>query len=230
MFKPSRLVDLSHSIIPDQEEYRLELDTRLTNEWPQFAQYECQDGEWYIISEVTMNTHVGTHIEFPYHHIKTDADATQYPLERLIGDAVVIDISAWANNQEIDLAGLREVSKDLLREGDIAFFYTGNDRFYRTSGQHNRPWFAPDAIEWLAKEKKISVMGVDTSGIEVRNPDGSAFQGQPNHLILLSEGIALVEYLANLDKFVNQRFIAFILPVKIQGAEAFPVRVIGIQL
>jgi len=72
-------------------------------------------------------------------------------------------------------------------------------------------------------------MGVDTSGIEVRNPDGSASIGQPNHEALLSKGIALVEYLANLGEFLNQRFYTFILPPKIKGAESFPVRVIGVQ-
>jgi kynurenine formamidase len=38
-----------------------------------------------------------------------------------------------------------------------------------------------------------------------------------------------VEYLANLGEFLNRRFTAFILPVKIAKLEAFPVRVIGIE-
>ncbi len=64
---------------------------------------------------------------------------------------------------------------------------------------------------------------------EVRNPDGGPFAGQPNHERLLCAGIPLVEYLANLQEFLNQRFTAFVLPVKVAGLEAFPVRVIGIE-
>ena len=226
---PKRIVDLSHVVVPGQEEYRLELDTRLTSDWPQFAQYQRPNDEWYIISEVHMNTHVGTHVELPYHHFKDGPDAAAYPLERLAGEAAVVDISAWGHNQRIDLEGLQQRAAGLLRPGDIAYFYTGFDRYYRTPHQHNRPWFDAAAVRWLAQEMQVKVMGVDTSGIEVRNPDGSPSIGQPNHELLLGAGAALVEYMAHLEAFLNQRFYTYILPIKIAGAEAFPARVIGVQ-
>lgn len=226
---PKRIVDLSHIIIPGEEEYRLDIDTRLTTGWPQFAQYQRPNDEWYIISEITMNTHVGTHVELPYHHIKNGQDASTYPLEKLVGEACVIDISCWGHNERIDLEGLMQRCEGSLKPGDIAYFYTGFDRYYRTHKQHNRPWFATECIDWLANEVGIKVMGVDTSGIEIRNPDGSPSVGQPNHEVLLGKGIALVEYMANLSEFLNQRFYTYILPVKVRGAESFPVRVIGVQ-
>jgi arylformamidase len=227
--KIKRLVDLSHTIVPGQEEYRLEADTRFTEQWPQFAQYERKNDAWYLISEVTLNTHVGTHIEFPYHHVREGLDAATFPLDGLVGEAVVVDISAWGHNQQIDLPGLQRAAGDLIHPGDMAFFYTGFDRYYRTPQQHNRPWFTTDAIRWLAHEARIKAMGVDTSGIEVRAPDGSASLGQPNHELLLGAGIPLLEYMANLGELLNQRFWAFVLPVKIAGLEAFPVRVAGVQ-
>jgi arylformamidase len=156
-------------------------------------------------------------------------DAATFPLEGLVGEAVVVDISAYGHNARIELEGLRRCAEGLLRQGDIAFFYTGFDRFYRTPRQHDRPWFTTEAIAWLAEEVKIKMMGVDTSGIEVRNEDGSPFAGQPNHERLLCAGIPLVEYLANLGELRNQRFMAFVLPVKVKGLEAFPVRVVGVQ-
>ena len=227
--KPKRIVDLSHTLYPGKEEYRLDTDTRFTEQWPQFAQYQRVNDAWYLISEVHFNTHVGTHVELPYHHCREGADAATYPVEKLIGEAVVIDISAYGNNERIDLPGLQRCCEGLLRRGDIAFFYTGFDKYYRSDKQHHRPWFSTESIIWLADEVGIQVMGVDTSGIEVRNPDGSAFHGQPNHERLLCAGIPLVEYLAHLEAFLNQRFMAFILPVKIATLEAFPVRVVGID-
>jgi arylformamidase len=224
-----RIVDLSHTVIPGQEEYRLEVDTRFTDEWPQFAKYRRVNDAWYLISEVTMNTHVGTHVELPYHHCREGLDAATFPLEGLVGEAVVVDISAYGPNARIDLQGLQRCTQGLLRKGDIAFFYTGFDRFYRTPRQHDRPWFTTEAIGWLAEEMKIAMMGVDTSGIEVRNADGSPFHGQPNHERLLCAGIPLVEYLANLGELLKERFMAFVLPVKVVGLEAFPVRVVGVQ-
>lgn len=227
--KPKRIVDFSHTLFPGEEEYRLEVDTRFTEEWPQFAQYRRLADAWYLISEVTLNTHVGTHIELPYHHCRDGLDAATFPLANLVGDAVVIDISAYGHNDRIDLQGLQQCAGDRLRSGDIAFFYTGFDRYYRTPQQHNRPWFTTEAIGWLVDEARIKVMGVDTSGIEVRTADGRPLAGQPNHERLLCAGIPLVEFLTNLGECLNQRFMACILPVKVMKLEAFPVRVIGIQ-
>lgn len=226
MMKLGRVIDLSHTIIPAREEYRMEINTRFTEQWEQFSKYEREDDDWYIISEVTMNTHVGTHIEFPYHHVKDGQDVATFPLENLIGEAIVLDISAWReNNSKITLEDLKQVAAGRIRPGDIVYFYTGNDEYYGTERQHHRPWFTTDSIEWLAHEAKIRVMGVDTSGHEVRLPD---VKGQPNHKVLLRAGIPLVEYLTNLKLLVNKRFLTFILPLKIVGAEAFPVRVIGL--
>ena len=73
-------------------------------------------------------------------------------------------------------------------------------------------------------------MGVDTSGHEVRTETGRNDYGQPNHETLLEADIPLVEYLTNLDKLLDKRFVTFILPVKITGAEAFPVRIVAFEL
>lgn len=223
----SRLFDLSHTLIPGKEEYRLEIDTRFTEQWTHFAKYPRAINQWYILSEVCFSTHVGTHIEFPYHHIKDGLDASRFPLEGLIGEGIVVDISTWGHNDCISLVDTQKNCNNRICPGDILFFYTGLDRFYYTDKRHHRPWFTTEAIHWLV-DCKIKVLGIDTSGIEVRNPDGSVFNGQPNHEILLGAGIPLVEYLTNLKELINQRFQTYILPVKMEGAEAFPVRVIAI--
>jgi arylformamidase len=223
-----RITDLSHLIIPGKEEYRLEIDTRFTEQWETFAQYKRQEDHWYILSEVHFSTHVGTHIEFPYHHFKDGLDAAHFPLEKLIGEAIVLDISKWGQNDCITLPDLQKVAGDRIQKGDIVYFYTGLDRYYHTEKQHYRPWFTTESIEWLVSTGLI-VMGMDTSGIEVRNPDGSPFHGQPNHEVLLGAGIPLVEYLTNLGGLLDKRFMTYILPVKLAGAEAFPVRIIAIE-
>lgn len=226
--KPGKITDLSHTVIPGKEEYRLEIDTRFTEHWETFKQYRREEGHWYILSEVAFSTHIGTHIEFPYHHVQEGQDAATYPLDRLIGEAIVLDISRWGQNAQITLEDLRQIADGRILPGDIVYFYTGFDRYYRTEKQHYRPWFSTEAIQWLV-DQKIKVLGVDTSGIEIRNPDGSAADRQPNHEALLGAGIALVEYLANLGSLLNKRFITYILPVKLVGAEAFPVRIIAVE-
>ena len=144
-------VELSHVSDPAREEYRMALDTRFTEAWPQFNKYVRTDDAWYIISEIVMNNHCGTHIEFPYHHVEGGMDAATYPLSNLIGEGVVVDISRWrANNSKITLPELKEAAADKIRPGDMAFFCTGNDAYYYTRQQHDRPWFTTDCIEWPA--------------------------------------------------------------------------------
>jgi len=81
-----RFVDLSHTLLPGKEEYKLELETYDTSEL--YPQYEKDRETWYILQEMHMFSHCGTHIEFPYHHNKNGMDASTFPLERLITDAV----------------------------------------------------------------------------------------------------------------------------------------------
>ncbi len=223
-------IELSHVMDPAREEYGMALDTRFTEAWPQFSKYKRLDDAWYIISEITMNTHCGTHIEFPYHHVRDGQDAADYPLSQLIGEGVVIDISRWrGNNSRIALPDLKAAAEGRIQPGDMVFFYTGNDAYYYTERQHDRPWFTTDCIAWLAHDIGIKLMGVDTSGHEVRSEDGAPLPGQPNHELLLGAGVALIEYMTNLDQLLGKRFVAFVLPVRIKGAEAFPVRVVAFE-
>ena len=71
----SKPIELSHVADPAREEYCMALDTRFTEAWPQFNKYVRTDDAWHIISEIVMNTHCGTHIEFPYHHVEGGKDA-----------------------------------------------------------------------------------------------------------------------------------------------------------
>jgi arylformamidase len=221
--------DLSHTLMPGREEYRLEIDTRLVDKWEQFAKYPRIGDSWYIVSEVTLNTHTGTHVEFPYHHVKDGQDAATFPLEHLFGPGAAVDVSEWGDGQEISLDGLKRVAGGRIQPGDILYCYTGCDRFYRTEYQHRRPSFSTESIAWLIREAKIKIMGIDASGIEPRSPNGAPYPGQPNHEALLQAGIPLIEYMTNLEPLINKRFLTFVLPLKVTGAEAFPVRVIAVE-
>lgn len=225
-----RPIDLSHISYQGREEYLLEIDSRQVDEWPEFKQYPRLPGTHYQISEAHLNTHTGTHVEMPLHHVAGGVDVADFPTAGLVGPGVVIDISRWRdNNDRITLADLEAACGDRIRSGDMAFFYTGNDEFYYTPQRHQRPWFTTDAIAWLVDDARIKVMGVDTSGHEVRNEDGTPFAGQPNHEVLLGAGVPLIEYMTNLGALLDRRFVAFVLPARISGAEAFPVRVVAFE-
>jgi arylformamidase len=218
-----RVVELSFDLYPGQEEYNLQLRNRQVAEMlPHYADKIPPD-EWYVMSEVEMWSHVGTHMEAPLHHIKGGVDCAEIPLERVVGEACLVDFSDKPLFEAITLSEMQERGKN-IQEGDIVFIRTGLDHFYRTKRSHDRPYFTPDAVDWLVKSKKIVCLGLDCSGIEKRDEPE-----QPNHKILLQNGIPLIEHLANLDQLTKDRFYVVAVPWRVHGLDASPVSVIALE-
>jgi len=211
-----RLVDLSHPLFPGKEEYHLEMDTIFTDE--RYPQYKRSPDTWYILQDIRMSSHCGTHIEFPYHHCRTGMDAAAFPLDRLVGDAVLLDFRHKAIGQAVERAEL-EALGDRVRPGDMVLFNFNCARFYRTERSHDRPTLSHEAVRWLALERRVSLVGSDASGIELKGvPD------QPNHQLLMDNGIPIIEFAANLDALRHERFTLFALALPVHGMDSCPVR------
>ncbi|MGD0876629.1 MAG: ribose 5-phosphate isomerase B [Anaerolineales bacterium] len=215
-----RLVDLSQLIYPSQEEYRFDAQVYPVSEL--LPQYHTPVGQWYVMTEVTLWSHVGTHIESPLHYIKDGPDVADLPLEQLIGPAVVLDFSHKQTNEPIQLEELREAGD--VQVGDIVILKTGRDRLYRTPQAHDRPYLAVEATHWLAEDRRIALLGTDASGFEVRGIDT-----QPNHQILFERGIPVIEHLTNLSSLTRSRVTLIVLPWKARGLDSCPVRVVAFE-
>lgn len=216
-----RFVDLSHTLIPGKEEYKIELETYDTTEL--YPRYE-KDGEtWYILQEMHMFSHCGTHIEFPYHHNKNGMDASRFPLGRLITDTVLLDYSF---KQPMDMISLEEIKQDgaHIGQGDAVMFRFGCDILYRTDRSHDRPMIATEAIRWLIEKKKINLIGTDASGIEVKG-----VKNQPNHQLLMDHEIPIIEFAANLGELRQNRFVMFVLALSVIGLDSCPVRLLALE-
>jgi arylformamidase len=216
-----RIIDLSHKLYPGKEEYHLELETHFTDDL--YPQYKRDKNIWYILQDINMSSHCGTHIEFPYHHNRDGLDAGNYPLERLIGDALLLDFSHKKPSEAVTLEELKKYDSK-IREGDLLMFFFNCARFYRTDRSHDRPYITNEAVRWLALEKKVGLIGSDASGIEVKGEPN-----QPNHQLLMDNGIPVIEFAANLEKLTAERFTLVILPLCVEGLDSCPVRLIAIE-
>jgi arylformamidase len=216
-----RLVDLSHSLQPGKEEYHLDLATHFTDEL--YPQYKRSPDTWYILQDINMSSHCGTHIEFPYHHNRTGMDAASFPLERLIGDCVLLD---FRHKQPGDFVSREDLEphSDKIKAEDMLLFNFNCAQFYRTPRAHDRPQIAYDAIQWLIFEKKISLIGSDASGIELKG-----VADQPNHQLLMDNEIPIIEFAAHLDDLHAQRFTLFVLALSVRGLDSCPVRLLALE-
>jgi arylformamidase len=218
--KLGRIVELSHTLYPEREEYKLQVTTFPVTKL--FPKYKSRSEDNYIMSEVTFETHCGTHVEVPYHYIKGGKDVADFPIEKLVGEATVLDFTHKQVDEPITADDFKTYDSK-IQKGDIVFIKTGYDRNYRTDKAHDRPYITLEATEWLV-EKGIHCLGTDCTGIEEKGQDCQAA-----HCKLFENDIPLIEYVTNLGALRKERFLAFILPWKVRSLEASPVRIIAIE-
>lgn len=222
-----RIVELSHRLIPGQEEFPLEIATFNTDEVmagtvrSASQRIERRADIWYILQEVKMGSHVGTHVEFPYHHLKSGKTAADYPLERLVGAAVVLDFSHKKKDEEITRQEV-EATGVAIQPGDIVLIRTDMHKYWKTPQAHDRPVLSIAATRYLVEEIGIHCIGTDATGLEVRGRND-----QPVHEILFSHDVAMVESLTNLDRLTTAQIQVVMLPLMVEGLDACPLRAIA---
>ena len=130
---------------------------------------------WYILQDIEMSSHCGTHVEFPYHHNRHGLDAGSFPLERLIGDAVLLDFTHKQPGETVTLEELQS-REGKIRVGDMVLFNFNCARFYRTPQSHDRPADRPrcDSLAGRGEEDQS-----DRIGCVGHRGQGSAQSAQP---------------------------------------------------
>ena len=219
----SKIVDLSHVIEPGKagRKFSLEMVGAETVN-PNVVRLENQ---WYIMHNISMVSHIATHIEAPYHILKDQADLATLPLETLMGPAVVLDLRGCPRKSAIGIEAVRSAAEKAggIRKGDIVFGNLGGAPFYGTEQYGQSPYFPPETIGWLA-DQGMKLMGVDAGGVEVPGSEEHV-----SHHALFLRGIPLIENLANLDGLSKSRVQVYAFPVGVRGLEAFPVRVVAVE-
>ncbi len=104
-----RIVDLSHVLDPGKagRKFSLEMIGAETVN-PNVVRLENQ---WYIMHNVNMVSHIGTHIEAPYHLLKDRDDLAALSLELLMGDAVILDLRESPRGSAIDCMQVRKAAE-----------------------------------------------------------------------------------------------------------------------
>ena len=211
-----RIVDLTHTITPTGPDVQRKFVIHKHNALHEIPDKVRPEGEWYIMSDVELMDHVGTHIEVPLHCLKQGADLAQVPVEQLVGPAVILDLTGAEAEGGVTLDQVQAAAEAAggIREGDIVFGRMGATQYFSTA-----------ALQWIV-DQGTKLMGVDSGGVELSHDTTHA---NVNHLLLFRAGIPLIENLAHLDQLTQSRVQAFALPVPVQGLDAFPLRVIAIE-
>ena len=97
-----RIIDMSHVIVPGQAGRKFEIEMVGAEEINPHVVH--LPGQWYIMHNIQMVSHIATHMEAPYHVLKDRADISQISLEQLCGEAVILNLRGLPPGSGITVA------------------------------------------------------------------------------------------------------------------------------
>lgn len=173
-----------------------------------------KEGTAINLSTLTMSSHMGTHVDAPYHFLDDDLTMVQVPLDPYIGPATVVTVQreagpltsadfpdlAWANVERLLVHST--ASAKPADQFPTEFVYP-----------------SPELAEVMAEH------GVVLFGSDAPSMDDMHSKTLPGHKALRRHNIAILEGLL-LTGIPDGTYELIALPLKIAGGDGSPVRAI----
>jgi arylformamidase len=215
----TRLVDLSPAVPegfrgPPSTDVGVQFDVRV------------KPGYWQS-AQAALSCHTGCHVESALHVFEGGEPIEAVSLDRVIGSAVVLDLTPVDAGTLIEAAALEEALRaagETIFAGDIILLRTdwaqraiGTPRYFPES-----PALTAEAALWLV-DRRPKCVGCDFFEEPAARSPGWAPQDFVVHRTLLGAGIVLVEGLVNLRELPSR--CEFFAPFyKFAGIDAAPAR------
>ncbi|HNP24447.1 MAG TPA: cyclase family protein [Panacibacter sp.] len=197
-------------------------------------------GFYYSTNAFSAPEHGGTHLDAPIHFAQHGLTVDKVDVDRLTGDAVVIDVSANALANRDYLVSTGDIANwekkyGAIKENSIVLFKTGYGQFYPDAAKYfgtaekgasaipklHFPGIDPTAATWLVQHK-VKAVGIDTPSI-----DYGQSKDFKTHQILLGAGICGFENIANINLLPATKAYIVALPMKIKNGTGGPLRIIA---
>jgi kynurenine formamidase len=229
--KVKRIIDLSPTLYPSMPSWQTQPELRY-----ELVKKVVRDNS--TVSMITqMHMHIGTHVDAPLHSIQEGRTIDTYPVERFLGEGIVLNFRHKNPSSEITETDLRKFD-NLISPGEIVMLCTdwSKKRGFNTTYLYQWPYLGPEACQYLA-QKKIKTIGTEglsigpwSSPVPAQGPVSKYTAGEI-HRLLLEKEILIVEGLCNLSDILGttdtaRAFFVF-APLNFVGSEASPCRALG---
>lgn len=187
-------------------------------EWPGDTPYSYEvafkkeDTGSVNIGKLTMSTHMGTHIDAPFHFSNEGEKVDELPIDLYIGRARVID-----------LTGITEIGYEALAQYDFG----GVERILlKTGKREDLTLFPKDFVTIqadlapLLREKGVRLLGIDSPSV-----DTETSKTLDAHHALYENNVMILENIM-LDHVEAGDYELIALPLNIVGADGSPVRAV----
>ena len=206
-----RIVDLTHSISDGDPGVN-------------FDAARERDVDGWNAKTLHLYSHSGTHMDAPFHFLNDGRTLESLDLRKCVGRCWKIDVSP-VTSQQLIMAGDFERLGEKVLAGDRIVIQTGWTQKRGTPAFRNElPRISADGATWLV-DRGVVFVGVEPPSVADVNNLPEVTQV---HEILLAAEIVIAESLTNLDQLPDdQPFTIAALPLKVQGGDGAPARVIA---
>jgi arylformamidase len=174
----------------------------------------------YNLTRVTFSSHLGTHVDAPFHFFYDGETVDKIDLSRYIVPAVKVDLTYKKPKEAITVEDLMKY-EHFIDKGLSLLLNTGWDKkMSQKEFFSDAPYITVELSKWFA-QKKVKLVGMDL-------PCPNITDWTIVHQTLLGNSVLIVEGLVNLEKLGDQEFTFIALPLKIRGRDGSPVRAIAI--
>ncbi|MFR7874112.1 MAG: cyclase family protein [Christensenellales bacterium] len=152
--------------------------------------------------QITINTHFGTHMDFPYHMIDDGKKSSNFKLENFIGKGKVINI----NNPDLNS----------IEDEDVFLLYSehiekGIDNLF-----NDVPVLDENLVDFLITKKPKMLL------LDIPTPDKFPY---PIHKKILGNDILIVENVCNMKLLIDKKFKVYAIPLNFEEFDGSPCRV-----
>ena len=168
------------------------------------------------VSELTIGSHCGTHIDAPLHMIPGGATLEKMPLDCFIGPCRVLTLPVQVVTEKMLVERHVQSGERILLRTDPKANYTPKN------GEFNPAVLSVGAAQYLAKTG-VKLVGIDAPTVEnMEICDGEI------HRTLLAGGVAILEGLI-LEKADQEHYFLSALPLSLTGENGAPCRAVLVQ-
>jgi kynurenine formamidase len=232
--KRLKVLDLSRELSPDIPVYpghmKVAMWTHMTHEESRLRLGDTPF-RGYAVKGISLCDHDSTHLDAVYHYNPDRPDLTidVFPIEKCFTEGVWIDVSDVEPRTHITLERVRramdEAGIQRLPDGGTLLYYTGAARLWPDSIAFNSryPGLDAEASRWILDQGVVNIL---TDAPSTDNPADLTY---PNHTACAEYLVNHTEIVNNIDRIpTHQGFTVMVVPLRLVGATASPVRVFAL--
>ncbi len=219
-----RIIDLSMPLLTDHVRWKNE----------QSDQKRPTGDDVIQVTTIKVSCHSFTHVDAKRHYFPGAPTIDATPLDALVGEAAVIDLTDIAPNEAIGPEKLAARAQHLKPQDRVILksaWHTQrsfeSEAFWRDS-----PYLTAEAAQWLLAQNIQTICYDFPQDFSIRlllDGGNPSVAEQVTHDILLRNGVHMVEYLTNTAELRDDRVFLSAAPLKVPNGDGAPARVYAIE-